>query len=247
MLLGCSSPTAGFRQLGPRVAEPTVATEDATSNGSTTVGTVPDSISDRGPGAWVTNDCTYEGYGYAIDILLSCGDERFDEHLRLHTFKKHSHSHGKVFSDQRITTRGERLWFDAYKPPRCVRVDQDGTLTLSERASECAAFRWGGTKDDARGRRSVWSVRDVGRGHLRRRRWAGGRECGGVDHRYLPLTMRDCSTALTFAWRGRQKPARTSTLLLGVSRRRLRAQAENGAVMQRQVFAATVNGSRGEQ
>ena len=51
-------------------------------------------------GALITSNCMYESYTYAVDILLSCGDERFDEVLRLHTFKRHAWEHKKVFRDQ---------------------------------------------------------------------------------------------------------------------------------------------------
>ena len=54
------------------------ADDDAESDNRT-----EDTAEDRpaGPGdfegALVTEDCTYEGYAYAVDILLSCGSERF--------------------------------------------------------------------------------------------------------------------------------------------------------------------------
>ena len=81
-------------------------------------------------GAVVTEDCMYEDYPYAVDILLSCGSERFGSELRLHTFKRHSHDHGRVFNDQRIAHRSQQLWFDGYSQPRCIRFTDDGRLML---------------------------------------------------------------------------------------------------------------------
>ena len=69
----------------------------------------------------------------------SCGDEVFDEELRLHTFKKHAHEHRKVFNDQLLTYRDNQLWFDALQSPRCVTISNN-RLFLSTNASQCAAF-----------------------------------------------------------------------------------------------------------
>lgn len=90
-------------------------------------------------GALVTSDCLFEGYTYAIDILLSCGDERFDDVLRLHTFKRHSHDHSKIFNDQLITYKNRQLWFDAYDIPRCIEISNN-KLYLSTSENECSNF-----------------------------------------------------------------------------------------------------------
>jgi hypothetical protein len=203
LMWGCSSPVAEAFDSGASVAdEPASVLDDPSTDDSTTTDSVSEATTGREPGAWVTTDCTYKGYGYAMDILLSCGSERFDEPLRLHTFKRHSRPHAKVFSDQRITTRDERLWFDAYEPARCVRVAGDGSLTLASRSSECVRFRWDETKGGARlVDAESGQCASLGDAVCTDDRWTGGRECGGVDHRYLPLKMADCSTALTFAWR----------------------------------------------
>ena len=75
-------------------------------------------------GALVTSDCLFDNdYAYAIDIYWSCGDERFNNPLRLHTFKRHSRSHKMVFRDQLVTFRDNQLWFDAYNIPRCIEID----------------------------------------------------------------------------------------------------------------------------
>ena len=90
-------------------------------------------------GAVVTSNCMYEGYAYAIDILLSCGDERFDEVLRLHTFKQHAWEHSRIFRDQKLTYRDENLWFDDYQTPRCVSIDGNRWFLSTQEAS-CTQF-----------------------------------------------------------------------------------------------------------
>ena len=150
-------------------------------------------------GAVVTSDCTYESYSYAIDILLSCGDERFDDELRLHTFKQHAWSHKKVFRDQKLTFRDEHLWFDEYQPRRCVQIE-GGRWFLSTEASSCTKLALD-LQDDAH-----FVIRDasteqcatLGEAQCTDHEWTGGRECGGIDHRYLPLVMGNCETALQF-------------------------------------------------
>ena len=152
-------------------------------------------------GALVTGDCSFEGYTYAIDIRLSCGDERFDEELRLHTFKRHSHKHKKVFNDQLLSYREGRLWFDGYAQPHCIWVDDRQRLRLTTDGQSCTPF--------------IFELRTVGHS-LRNRdssqcvvlsaadcgdhKWTGGKECGGVDHRYLPLSMGACDRALAFSF-----------------------------------------------
>ncbi|MEE2785963.1 MAG: hypothetical protein VX589_01400 [Myxococcota bacterium] len=150
-------------------------------------------------GALVTSDCRYRGYAYAIDILLSCGDERLGSPLRLHTFKRHSHNHRQVFNDQRIHVRNEQLWFDAYDPPQCIRVDGGGRFQLSGDVDDCAHWRFEAQGDGFR-------LREQRTGRCARldgvdcanHRWTGGVECDGVEHRYLPLVVAGCDGALTF-------------------------------------------------
>ena len=112
---------------GPVSSAP-AATEAPPTNSGTANDSAPDSSADSdhsddgdsGPdytgmqGALVTTDCMFGDYPYAVDILLSCGDERFGEALRLHTFKRHAHDHRTIFADQRLTYRDDRLWFDGY-------------------------------------------------------------------------------------------------------------------------------------
>ena len=163
------------------------------------VPTPPMNAMDGIEGAFVTRDCMYRDYPYAIDILLSCGDERFGSELRLHTFKRHSVNHEAVFNDQRLTVRDEQLWFNAYARPRCVRMDGNGRLQLSTRANECTRWTFlpyaGGHRLQAHNNGQC-----VGMGEVRcaDHRWTGGVECGGIEHRYLPLVMGDCEHALTF-------------------------------------------------
>ena len=90
-------------------------------------------------GAVVTEDCTYEDYPYAVDILLSCGSERFGSELRLHTFKRPRHAHARVFNDQRLTHRDQQLWFDGYSQPRCIRFAADGRLVLESDGDRCSS------------------------------------------------------------------------------------------------------------
>lgn len=177
---------------GSAEAPDTAGTPGATESG----GAVP---LDGEQGALVTTDCLYEDYEYAVDILLSCGAERFGEPLRLHTFKRHALDHGRVFNDQLLAHRDGRLWFDAYTPPRCVRVDASGRLVLSADPSACTAVVFAPAEEghwlqDA----STGRCAGLGTAACSDHRSTGGRECGGVDHRYLPLSMGDCSEALAF-------------------------------------------------
>ena len=150
-------------------------------------------------GAFVTEDCTYEGYPYAIDILLSCGDERFGAELRLHTFKRHAYAHRTVFADQRITLRDGQLWFDGYSPPRCVRIDSSQRLMLESSASRCSTLALHPVG-------SVYRLTEpasglcagLGVAQCDDHAFTGGRECGGIDHRYLPLRFGSCDSALGF-------------------------------------------------
>ena len=163
---------------------------------------VPQSLLlDGEEGALVTADCRFEDYSYAIDILLSCGSERFADELRLHTFKRHSHSHQRVFNDQRLTYRDGQLWFDAYATPRCVKTDPDGRLFLATNAAACASVvftphQGGHSIQDTESGRCVV----LGGSDCDAHRATGGQECGGVDHRYLPLRMGDCTDALAFGF-----------------------------------------------
>ena len=87
---------------------------------------------DGSQGALVTRDCLFQNdYAYALDILLSCGSERFNADLRLHTFKRHARADRRVFNDQLVTYRsGGQLWFDEYSTPRCVQVQTNGSLLM---------------------------------------------------------------------------------------------------------------------
>ena len=91
-------------------------------------------------GALVTSDCLYRDYAYAIDILLSCGSEVFGDALRLHTLKKHTHEHRKVFNDQLLTYRDGKLWFDAYETPLCLQTRNDQQLGLADSSQACSTF-----------------------------------------------------------------------------------------------------------
>ena len=152
-------------------------------------------------GALITSDCLYGTYTYAIDILLSCGNERLDDELRLHTFKRHSYAHKKIFNDQRITYRGQHLWFDSYTSPRCVWTDNQGRFYLSTDADDCAHFTF---IADGTG----YLLQDIDSGKCAGlggtvcsdHQWTGGDECGGVDHRYLPLRLGDCADGLRFSF-----------------------------------------------
>lgn len=153
-------------------------------------------------GALVTADCIFEGYSYAIDILLSCGSEQFGDALRLHTFKKHAYDHRRVFNDQLLTYREGQLWFDAYYPPLCVQTKSDHQLGLAEEAQECSTFD---LIED--GQTFIIQNRNSGlcaglsRSSCDSHRSTGGSECGGISHRYLPLVFGDCDDALNFTWR----------------------------------------------
>lgn len=159
-------------------------------------------FSDGTEGALVTGDCTYLDYEYAIDILLSCGDERFGQELRLHTFKRHAADHRAIFNDQRLTFRQGQLWFDAYSPPRCVSV-QGGRLMLGTDVTQCTGFVFlpiegGGLLSDAESGQCA----GLGDASCTSHQPTGGYECGGLQHRYLPLVMGDCAAGLRFEFRG---------------------------------------------
>ena len=153
-------------------------------------------------GALVTADCIFEGYSYAIDILLSCGIEQFGDALRLHTFKKHAYEHRKVFSDQLLTYREGQFWFDAYDPPLCVQTNSDQQLELAEQAQACSTFDLieDGQAFIIQNRKSGLCA-GLSSFSCDSHRSTGGSECGGVSHRYLPLVFGDCDDALHFTWR----------------------------------------------
>lgn len=155
---------------------------------------------DGSSGALVTDDCKFQDdYLYAIDILLSCGSERFDAPLRLHTFKRHSRNHERIFNDQLVTFRDSQLWFDAYNTNRCIAVANDNELEIG--TSSCASFHF-----VSGSRSNNYFIRDtstglcagLGNDDCNADRSTGGEECGGVDHRFLPLIMGDCDDALDF-------------------------------------------------
>lgn len=149
----------------------------------------------------MTYDCLFQDYGYAIDIYWSCGDERFGNALRLHTFKRHSQSHRLIFADQKITFRDGILWFQEYSTPRCIQI-RNGELYLRSSSSNCDNFVLDGSE-------SNFKVRRVGAGDCVRTtncnndESTGGEECGGLDHRFLPLEMGSCNNALKFRFRTR--------------------------------------------
>ena len=160
-----------------------------------------DSTLDGQQGALITSDCLYETYTYAIDILLSCGNERFNDELRLHTFKRHSHSHKRVFNDQRITYREKELWFDSYSTTRCIWTDNRGRFYLSTQQEQCDRFNF---IPDGPGyllqEISSGECAGLGEDECTSHQWTGGDECGGVDHRYLSLRLDDCDNALRFSF-----------------------------------------------
>ncbi|GEM_PF-2874068 len=152
-------------------------------------------------GALVTRDCLYRTYPYAVDILLSCGDERFGEVLRLHTFKRHAHGHRRVYNDQLITYRDQKLWFDGYDVSRCVIVDNRGRLGLSSSPDGCSVIDLVPNPNGFLIRQSS-TGRCAGLGGARcgDHQFTGGRECGGIQHRYLPLVMDSCDSAMLFTF-----------------------------------------------
>ena len=149
-------------------------------------------------GALITSDCLFEDYTYAIDILLSCGDERFDDELRLHTFKRHAHDHSKIFNDQMITYNNRQLWFEEYDIPRCIEI-RENKLYLSTSENQCSNFELVDAQQN-------YFIREVetetcitlGISSCEQHQSTGGRECGGIDHRYLPIVMAQCTDALEF-------------------------------------------------
>ncbi|KAL7547599.1 hypothetical protein ACHAWF_010885 [Thalassiosira exigua] len=157
-------------------------------------------------GAIVTTDCLFLDYGYAIDIYWSCGSERFGNPLRLHTFKRHSRGHGLVFADQKITHRDGILWFEEYDTPRCISV-RGGDLVLRTSASQCDEFILEGSEGGFEIRQAVTgdcvTLGTSPFGDCNDDRSTGGSECGGVDHRFLPLGMGSCDRALEFRFERR--------------------------------------------
>ena len=152
-------------------------------------------------GALVTRDCLYRTYPYAVDILLSCGDERFGEVLRLHTFKRHAHEHRRVYNDQLITYRDQKLWFDAYDVPRCVIVDNRGRLGLSSTPDRCSVIDLVPNLNGFLIRQSsTGRCAGLGGAHCGDHQFTGGRECGGIQHRYLPMVMDSCDSAMLFTF-----------------------------------------------
>ena len=102
-----------------------------------------------------------------------------------------------VFRDQLVTYRDNQLWFDAYNIPRCIQVEGD-ELHLSSIDSDCTIFELLSTSvsdfliQDA----STGNCMGLGGANCNSDRSTGGRECGSVDHRYLPLEMGNCNDAL---------------------------------------------------
>lgn len=186
----------------PDAPDSSTATDTVEEDESTDTSTDALDAFDGIQGALVTADCRYLDYAYAIDILLSCGSERFGEELRLHTFKRHAYRHGQIFRDQRLTYREGQLWFDAYATPRCVWIDDRGRLQLTTQSAQCAPIALQATGggfyiQDT----STAQCAGLGTAVCEEHEWTGGRECGGIDHRFLPLVMGDCSEALKFTLR----------------------------------------------
>jgi len=153
----------------------------------------------------VTRDCLFQDYGFAIDIYWSCGDERFNNPLRLHTFKRHSRSHHLLFADQKITYRDQILWFEEYSAPRCISI-RGGELILRTSSSNCDRFNLDGSANS-------FEIQQVSIGDCitfgstsvdcNDDESTGGSECGGSDHRFLPLGMGSCNNALNFKFESR--------------------------------------------
>ena len=202
----CIQPVVPGELISEAPEEPTETSDAGSDSDDTSSENSPEETSpaETSPyegqeGAIVTSDCTYSGYAYAIDILLSCGNERFDDELRLHTFKRHAYDHRRVFNDQRLTYRQNQLWFDGYNAPRCMTVDEQGDLLLSLQEQSCATIRLDPIGDqfqviDAETGRCLGLGGAVCEDH----QWTGGLECGGIEHRYLPLQMGSCENALAF-------------------------------------------------
>ena len=169
----------------------TASTEDTSTETPSGVGAFE--------GAIVTDDCTYQDYPYAIDILLSCGSEQFDAELRLHTFKRHSHTHRQVFKDQRLTHRDGQLWFDDYAVPRCIRFTSDGRMVLASVSDQCSQVELDPQGTGFRLANPITGhCAGLGSANCNDHAFTGGRECGGTDHRYLPLVMGSCDAAVVF-------------------------------------------------
>lgn len=92
------------------------------------------------------------------------------------------------------------LWFEEYSTSRCIVV-ANGELKLSTSASQCQNFNLAAVST------AQFTIQTNGSGecvtlgsgtNCDDDRSTGGRECGGVDHRYLPLRIGSCSEALTF-------------------------------------------------
>lgn len=205
---GASTHDSGPTASGPVPTDPPAAADGpGTDSDVPQTGAADSAEAESAPdyagveGALVTTDCMFRDYPYAVDILLSCGDERFGEALRLHTFKRHAHDHRAVFSDQRLTYRDSRLWFDGYAQPRCVKVDSRGQLMLDTRMERCTELVLDTVGDQFRVLdASTGLCAGLGGTECGAHEWTGGRECGGIDHRYLPLVMEDCANALGFVF-----------------------------------------------
>ena len=108
-------------------------------------------------------------------------------------------SHTQIFNDQRLSVRDGRLWFEAYEPPRCILVDEQGQLGLSTRSQACNRWRFlphaGGFRLQ---HQTTAQCVGLGSTPCTAHRWTGGVECGGIEHRYLPLAMGACIDGLTF-------------------------------------------------
>ena len=132
------------------------------------------------------------------DVFCSCGSERFGNALRLHTFKRHSLNHELVFADQLITYRNKYLWFEEYSTPRCISID-GGELYLHTSSSNCDEFQLDGNSGSFEIRHeSSGNCITLDGSDCKDDQSTGGRECGGVDHRFLPLGMGSCDDALSF-------------------------------------------------
>lgn len=179
-----------------RTQEPTARTHASTRNPTPT----PLPLDGR-KGALVTDNCQFRDYSYAIDIEYSCGVERFNQPVRLHTFKRHSYSHKRVFNDQLLSYRNSHLWFDEYSTPRCIVIRNSGEFRLD--TSGCSLVKFV-PRDEGHLLRYNGQCAGLGQGaSCNSDRSTGGNECGGIDHRFLPLVMTDCSEGLIFRFETR--------------------------------------------
>jgi hypothetical protein len=143
-------------------------------------------------GALVSSDCTYSDYPYALDIEYSCGSERFNQPLRMHTFKRNRQR--RIYSDQLITYKTDgTLWYESYNSPRCIYINNSNRLRLTTSENRCDNFdltSQGWLKDINSGLcASMESCDEL--------KFTGGYECDDVRHYYLDIEMTNCDNLST--------------------------------------------------